>query len=71
MALAGAVLIWRGDRRGAWVYGALLALTLAWSIWERGGTVWQLVPRLVAPFVLGLGLLPPASLSPRPRPSSS
>lgn len=32
MTLASGVLIWRGERRGGWVYGALLAITLAWSI---------------------------------------
>ncbi len=72
MALASGVLIWRGDRRGAWVYGALLAVTLAWSIWEVGGNVWQLVPRLTAPFVLGLGLLlPGVRRAPRHAPVSA
>ncbi|MCG5248116.1 membrane-bound PQQ-dependent dehydrogenase, glucose/quinate/shikimate family [Methylorubrum extorquens] len=57
---ASGILVWRGDRRGAWLYGAMLIGTLAWSIWEVGYAPWLLVPRLVAPFVLGLGfLLPP------------
>ncbi|WP_438383899.1 membrane-bound PQQ-dependent dehydrogenase, glucose/quinate/shikimate family [Asaia sp. BMEF1] len=59
MMLSSAAMIWRADRRGAGVYAAMLALTLAWSIWEVGGHVWQLVPRLVAPCVLGLGLFLP------------
>ena len=57
---ASGILVWRGDRRGAWLYGAMLAGTVAWSIWEVGYEPWLLVPRLVAPFVLGLAfLLPP------------
>lgn len=52
-------LIWRGDRRAVWLFGALLVATVAWSIWEVGGDVWKLVPRLVAPFVLGLALFLP------------
>ena len=57
---ASGILAWKGDRRGAWAYGALLVGTVAWSIWEVGFEPWLLVPRLVAPFVLGLGfLLPP------------
>jgi quinoprotein glucose dehydrogenase len=51
------VLIWRGDRRGAWLYGAMLVGTLAWAIYEVGSDTWGLVARLVFPFVLGLPLL--------------
>ena len=50
-------LIWRGDARGAWLYGAVLMVTLAWSIYEVGFDTWGLVPRLAAPFVLGVPLL--------------
>jgi len=57
---ASGVLIWCGDRRGRWMFGAMLAGTLAWSIWEVGFTGWSLVPRLVGPVVLGLVLLLPA-----------
>ncbi|MCJ2085137.1 membrane-bound PQQ-dependent dehydrogenase, glucose/quinate/shikimate family [Methylobacterium sp. E-005] len=58
--VASGILTWLGDRRGAWLYGLMLVGTLAWSIWEAGYAPWLLVPRLVAPFVLGLGfLLPP------------
>ncbi|GAA4343904.1 hypothetical protein GCM10023165_26670 [Variovorax defluvii] len=28
------VLLWRGDVRGVWIYGAMLVWTVAWSIWE-------------------------------------
>lgn len=57
---ASGVLIWRGDRRGVWLYVVMLVVTLSWSLWEVGFTPWSLVPRLVAPAVLGLGLLIPA-----------
>lgn len=56
--LSGALLL-RGDGRGRWVYGALLVGTLAWALAEVGLDGWALVPRLVAPFVLGLGMLLP------------
>jgi len=57
VAAATGVLIWRGDRRGVWLYGAMLVGTLAWAIWEVGLDPWGLVARLVAPVVLGLPLL--------------
>ncbi len=57
---ASAVLIWRGDRRGAWLYGALLAATLAWAVFEAGFDFLGLLPRLAMPVVLGLPLLWPA-----------
>ena len=34
MASSG-VLIWHGDRRGAWLYGAMLVGTLAWAIYNE------------------------------------
>jgi quinoprotein glucose dehydrogenase len=49
--------------RRAWalpLYGLLLAATLLWALWESGLDGWALVPRLVAPAVLGLILLIPA-----------
>jgi quinoprotein glucose dehydrogenase len=55
--LATGVLIWRGDARSAWLYGALLVATVAWALWEAGFAGWPLLPRLVAPVVLGLPLL--------------
>lgn len=42
------------------LYGLLLAATLPWALWESGLDGWALVPRLVAPAVLGLILLTPA-----------
>ncbi len=41
------------------LYGILLIATLAWALWESGLDGWALVPRLVAPAVLGLILLLP------------
>ena len=32
--LASAILLWRGNKLGSHVYGALLAATLAWSLYE-------------------------------------
>ncbi|WP_292152229.1 membrane-bound PQQ-dependent dehydrogenase, glucose/quinate/shikimate family [Brevundimonas sp.] len=58
--IASGMLLWRGDRRGVWVYAAMLIATIGWSLWEVGFNPWGLVPRLVAPTVLGLGLLVPA-----------
>ncbi|SCW38867.1 quinoprotein glucose dehydrogenase [Sphingobium faniae] len=48
-----------GDRRGAILYLAMLVATAAWALWEVGLDGWALVPRLVAPLVLGLWLLTP------------
>ena len=59
VAISGA-LVWRGDRNGARLYGAMLIATLAWSLWEAGIDGWALMPRLVGPFIFGLGFLLPA-----------
>ncbi len=57
--LASAWLVWRGDRKGAWLYGAMLAATTAWSLWESGLDPWALTPRLIGPFAIGLLFLLP------------
>ncbi|CCA90456.1 quinoprotein glucose dehydrogenase (plasmid) [Novosphingobium sp. PP1Y] len=58
--LASAGLIWRSDRRGLWVYAAMLLATLGWALWEVGGAFWQLLPRLAGPALIALVLaLPP------------
>lgn len=57
IVLAIAILSWRRNPLGAWLYGLMLAATLAWAIWEAGFVGWALAPRLIAPFVLGLGFL--------------
>src|SRR5258706_13972299 len=38
--LASAFLLWRGDKRGATLYGFLLIGTLAWSLVEVGFDAW-------------------------------
>src|SRR5579862_5439895 len=59
VAISGA-LVWRGDRNGAWLYGAMVIGRLAWSLCEAGLDGWALMPRLVGPFVVGFGfMLPP------------
>ena len=57
-ATAGSgLLTWRGDRRGAYLYAAMLMGTFVWAIGEVGFDPWPLMPRLLAPSVLGLGFL--------------
>ena len=57
--ILSAVLVWRGERRGAWLYLAGFAATLVWSRWEAGLDGWALMPRLLLPAVFGLWLLTP------------
>lgn len=58
--LAAGILLVRGDRRGLWLYAAMLAGSCAWAVWEVGGAFWQLLPRLAGPAAVGLVLaLPP------------
>jgi quinoprotein glucose dehydrogenase len=54
------VLIWRRQRWGGVLYGAMLAGTVAWAIWDIGYDAWGLVARLGALFALGLPLLLPS-----------
>jgi quinate dehydrogenase (quinone) len=55
--LASSLLLWRGNIYGARVYGALLAATFLWSLYEVGTDLWALAPRLGFLAVLGVGLL--------------
>jgi quinoprotein glucose dehydrogenase len=57
---ASAVLVWRGDRRGMWLYAGFYVVTVAWALWEAGLDGWALNARLLAPAILGLGFLLPA-----------
>lgn len=52
-----AVMLWRRTWLGGIVYGALMMGTLVWGLWEVGLDGWALVPRLVAPAMLGFPLL--------------
>ncbi len=55
LAVGGsAYLVSRGDRRGVWLYGLMLAATVLWAFLERGTNIWGFTARVVAPAVLGL-----------------
>lgn len=55
--LASGVLLWRGDKLGSRIYGALLVATLLWSLEEVGTDLWALVTRMGLLSVLGAWLL--------------
>jgi membrane-bound PQQ-dependent dehydrogenase (glucose/quinate/shikimate family) len=57
--IVAAILIWRGNAWGVWLYALMLAWTFIWSLYEAGVDFWSLLPRLVGPFLLGLWLLTP------------
>jgi quinoprotein glucose dehydrogenase len=59
LLLAATPFVFLRDERGAWIFGVLLLLTIAWAIWEAGFDAWPLVARLVAPSALGLYFLLP------------
>ena len=50
-------LLFRQRLLGAWLYAAIVALTIGWAFWEVGGNGWALVPRVVAPLVLLVAVL--------------
>jgi quinoprotein glucose dehydrogenase len=52
--IVSALLMMRGLRVGAWLYGAVIALTLAWTAWESGLDYWRWVPRLGLVLALGI-----------------
>jgi quinoprotein glucose dehydrogenase len=58
MALT-AILLYRRSPAALAVHGALVAVTLAWAIWEVGFDWWQLGPRGGLIIVLGLWMLTP------------
>jgi quinoprotein glucose dehydrogenase len=67
--LACAILTWRRRRTSIYLYGALLIVTIIWSLWEVGFTPWALMPRLVFLFVVGAWMLTPSfrrSMAPAP-----
>jgi quinoprotein glucose dehydrogenase len=59
--LISAVLLFRGRRIGAWLFGLALAITVIWAIWEVGFDGWALLPRLMIPVAFGIWLLLPWS----------
>lgn len=56
---ACSVLLFRGDRRGARLYGVFLAFTWLWAIYEVGLAAWPLMPRVAFFTVLGLWFVIP------------
>jgi quinoprotein glucose dehydrogenase len=58
-ALAG-VWIWRHKSAGGFTYAGILLVTLPWAVWESGLDGWALLPRIMAPAVLGIPLLFPS-----------
>src|SRR5262244_4529939 len=51
MLVAGYLVI-KGRIAGFYTYVGAFAFTAAWSFWEVGLSGWELIPRLVGPFVL-------------------
>ncbi|MFC0204648.1 outer membrane protein assembly factor BamB family protein [Novosphingobium soli] len=58
VVVASAVGLLRRKAYAAWLFGAMLAGTIVWSLWEAGLDGWALLPRLAAPAVVGLLFLP-------------
>jgi quinoprotein glucose dehydrogenase len=58
LVISGA-LIAQGQAVGAWLYAIILLGTIAWAIGEAGLDGWALIPRLIAPAVLGLWIWSP------------
>lgn len=56
LMIASGVALLRRKIVATWLALALLAITLAWSLFEVGVDFWQLVPRLIAFIVIALGL---------------
>ena len=52
MLVAAGYLLIKGRIAGFYTYVGAFAFTAAWSFWEVGLSGWQLIPRLVGPFVL-------------------
>jgi quinoprotein glucose dehydrogenase len=57
--IAAAVQLWRGRASGSRLYAIMLLGTLLWSLWEVGLDRWGLLPRVLAPALLGVWLLLP------------
>jgi quinoprotein glucose dehydrogenase len=65
MFLASGVLMIRRRMAGFYTYAGAFAFTAVWTFWEVGLSGWELIPRLVAPFVfLVLTLLVAPALDP-------
>ena len=55
--IAAGVMLMRGMRLGGWLYILVFILTIVWALWEVGANGWALVPRVIAPLVLLVGVL--------------
>jgi len=57
--LSSAIFLFRGDVRGAQLYGAFLLFTYLWALYESGLDAWALMPRVAMFSVLGLWFVLP------------
>ncbi len=57
--IVSAIGLVRHARYASWAFGAMLAWTVVWSLWEAGLDSWALMPRLMAPALVGLLFLFP------------
>ncbi len=57
--LGSAIFLFRGDARGAQLYGAFLVFTYLWALYESGLDAWALMPRVAMFSVLGLWFVLP------------
>ena len=56
MVVSGVLLV-RGERRGAWLYLAIVVASAAWAWWEVGANPWAQVPRVIAPVGLAVAVI--------------
>lgn len=62
--LVTAVLLYRRNPAGLWVYAALFLATFIWSLWEAGLDWWPIATRCGVLFLLGVLLLIPPVVRP-------
>lgn len=55
--IASGVMLFRLSLLGAWIYIGVFVLTVLWALWEVGLNGWALVPRVIAPAVLLIGVI--------------
>lgn len=55
LIVSGALLL-RRRMAGVWIFGVFLAVTIVWSLWEGGFTLWALIPRLIVPLLLAVAV---------------
>lgn len=52
VTIIAALLLWRVNVLGAWLYLCLLIATIIWAIWEKGFDFWSFFPRSFVPLVM-------------------